>query len=175
MTIVVLWISSPHVPQNNCLLSLRQFQTFSWTPSRLSVAHQPLSGCVHAAKPSPLPGIWPLECWPQQVSRQSSQAGECWSSPILCAGISLLCSLHPCCCALLHDSEASSLPTSHLHQWRVFPVCWNFSSFTAPSQRCRSHPYSFFSVLFCFFFCPTPGMWGYSCLLGSLLSSASVQ
>ena len=42
-------------------------------------------------------------------------------------------------------------PTPHPHQWRGFLVCGNFSSFTAPSQRCRSHPYSFV----CFFFCPT--------------------
>ena len=34
-------------------------------------------------------------------------------------------------------------------------MCGNFSSFTAPSQRCRSCPYSFVSV-FSFFFCPTP-------------------
>ena len=33
-------------------------------------------------------------------------------------------------------------------------VCANFSSFTAPSQRCRSHPYSFVSI-FSFFLCPT--------------------
>ena len=41
-----------------------------------------------------------------------------------------------------------------LCQWRGFLVCGNFSSFTAPSQWCRSHPYSFVSV-FSFFFCPT--------------------
>ena len=40
----------------------------------------------------------------------------------------------------------------HLHQWRGFLVCGNFSSFTAP-YWCRSHPYSFVSVSF--FFCPT--------------------
>ena len=45
-------------------------------------------------------------------------------------------------------------PTPHLHQWRGFLVCGNFSSFTAPSQRCRSHPYSFVSV-FSVFFRPT--------------------
>ena len=44
--------------------------------------------------------------------------------------------------------------TPHPRQWRGFLVCGNFSSFTAPSQRCRSLPYSFVSV-FSFFFCPT--------------------
>ena len=39
-------------------------------------------------------------------------------------------------------------------QWRGFLVCGNFSSFTAPSQRVRSHPYSFVSV-FSFLFFPT--------------------
>ena len=90
--------------------------------------------------------------------RAASQAGECWSAPILCAGISLLCPLHPCCYTLLHGSE--TLPSAHPLfipcpcQWRGFLVCGNFSSFTAPSQRCRSRPYSFVSV-FSFFFCPT--------------------
>ena len=53
---------------------------------------------------------------PQWVSRQASQAGECWLAPILCAEISPLCPLHPCCCALLCGSEASPLLTPHLHQ-----------------------------------------------------------
>ena len=51
------------------------------------------------------------------VSRQASQAGECWSAPILCVGISTLCPLHPCCCALLRGSEASPpAPRYRLHQ-----------------------------------------------------------
>ena len=72
----------------------------------------------------------------------------------LCGNLSL-CPLHPCCCALFHDSKASA-PTAHprLSHWRGFLVCGNFSSFTAPSLRCRSRPYSFVSV-FSFFFCPT--------------------
>ena len=51
---------------------------------------------------------------------------------------------------------APRLPPRHPcpRQWRGFLVCGYFSSFTAPSQRCRSHPYSFVSV-FSFFFCPT--------------------
>ena len=37
---------------------------------------------------------------------------------------------------------------------RGFLVCGNFSSFTVPSQKCRSCPYSFVSV-FSLFFCST--------------------
>ena len=90
----------------------------------------------------------------RRVSRQASQAGECLSAPILSVGISPLCPLHPCGCALLHGSEAFPLSTPRLRQWRGFLVCGNFSSFSVPSQGCRSHPYSFVSV-FSFFFCPT--------------------
>ena len=121
-------------------------------PFRLCSRSQPqsspwdLTSEARASAPSP--------CLPRRVSRQSSRAGECWLAPILCVGISLLSPLHPCCCALLRGSEASPPPTPHLHQWRGFLVCGNFSSFTAPSQRCRSSPYSFVSV-FSFFFCPT--------------------
>ena len=55
------------------------------------------------------------------------------------------------------SSVAPKLPpsaTRSLHPRRGFLVCGNLSSFTAPSQRCRSHPYSFVYV-FPFFFCPT--------------------
>ena len=86
------------------------------------------------------------------MSRRASQAGECWLALILCAGISPFCPLHPCCCALLCGSEASPTPPSPcLCQQRGFLVCGNVSSFTAPSQWCRSHPSSFVSV-FSFFF-----------------------
>ena len=58
---------------------------------------------------------------------------------------------------LLHSPLwLQSFPSAHsrLCQWRCFLVCGNFFSFTAPSQRCRSHPSSFVFV-FSFFFCPT--------------------
>ena len=58
----------------------------------------------------------PSPCPPRQVSREAPQAGECWSAAILCARMSSLCPLHPCCCALLHGSEASPLPNPRLHQ-----------------------------------------------------------
>ena len=72
------------------------------------------SGCVHAANPSPLPVIdrspsLSSQPPPAPASRQASGAGECWSAPILCAGISPLCPPHPCGCALLLGSEASPL------------------------------------------------------------------
>ena len=52
-------------------------------------------------------------------------------------------------------------------------MCGNLSSFSAPSHWCRSRPYSL--VSFFFFLLPHPGTWGFSCLLGGLRSSASVQ
>ena len=55
------------------------------------------------------------------------------------------------------SSVAPKLPpsaTRSLLPWRGFLVCGNLSSFTTPSHWCRSHPYSFVSVL-SFFFCPT--------------------
>ena len=92
---------------------------------------------------------------PWRVSRQASQAGECWSALIFCAGVSPLCPLHPHFWALFHGSKASPPPpTPRLLQWRGFLVSGNFSSFTAPSWRCGSCLYSFVSV-FPFSFCPT--------------------
>ena len=96
----------------------RQVQTFSQTlpascgtlaPFRLCSRSQPkssplaLTSEAQASAPSPHPPRW--------VSRQASQAGECCSAPLLCAGISLLCPQHPYCCALLHCSEASPPPS----------------------------------------------------------------
>ena len=83
-------------------------------PFRLCSRSQPLSSPwdlnseARASAPCPHP--------PQRVSTQASQAGEYWSALILCVGISLLCSLHPCCCALLYGSKVSSPPTPHVCQ-----------------------------------------------------------
>ena len=85
---------------------------------------------------------------PRRVSRQAFRAGECWSALILCAGMSPLCPLHPCCWALPRGSEASPLCHPQSLPVKGFLVCGNLSSFTAPSHWCRSHPYSFV-------FCPT--------------------
>ena len=117
------------------------------------------------ANPSPLPGIQPPTSEagasapsphpPQRVSRQASRAGECWSAPILRAGISPLCPLHPCCCSLLHGSEAPPSTTLSLPPRRGFLVCGNLSSFTAPFHWCRSHPYSFVSFFLFSFALPS--------------------
>ena len=121
-------------------------------PFRMSSRSQPqsspcnLTSETRASAPSPHP--------PQRVSRQDSQAGECWLALILCVEISPFCPLHPCCCALLRGSKASPPSTPCAWQWRGSLMCGNFSSFTAPSQRYRSRPYSFVCV-FSFFFCPT--------------------
>ena len=88
---------------------------------------------------------------PPRGSRQASRAGECWSAPILCAGISPLCPLHPCGCALLRGCKAPPSAPRSLRTRRGFLVCGNLSSFTSPSHWCRSRPYSFVSV-FSFFF-----------------------
>ena len=123
-------------------------------PFRLCSRRQPQSSpwdLTSEARPS-APSSHPSG----RVSRQASQSGACRSAPILCAGISLLCPLHPCCCALLRGPDATPSATRSLRPRRAFLVCGNLSSFTAPSQKCRSHPYSFVSV-FSFFFCPTQG------------------
>ena len=122
-----------------------------------------LTSEAQASAPSPHP--------PRRVSREASWAGECWSALILCAGISPLCPLHPCCCALLLGSEASprhlpSPPVKGLPSvWRLFLLHSSLSVVQVPSL--------FFCL--CFFFLPYPGTWGASCLWRSLRSSASVQ
>ena len=118
------------------LCSRRQPQSSPWDPTS--------EAAVSAPSPCPL----------QRVSRQASRAGECSSAPILCAGMSPLCPPHPCCCALLRGSEASSLRLPQSPPVKGLLVCGNLSYFTAPSHWCRSCPYSFVSV-FSFFFCPT--------------------
>ena len=108
------------------------------------------------------------------MSRQASQAGECWSALILCAGISPLCSLHPCCCTLLRGSEASlhthppSPPVNGLPSvCKLFLLHSSLPEVQVPSL--------FFCLCFSFFLLPYQGTWGVSCLLESLRSSASVQ
>ena len=137
------------------LYSRSQPQSSPWDPTKAG-----------ASAPSPRP--------PWRVSRQASRAGECWSAPILCAGISTLCPLHPCCCALLRGSEASplrhpqSLPAQGLPSvWKLFLLHSSLPLVQVPSL--------FFCLCFFFFLLPYPGTCGVSCLLGSLRSSASVQ
>ena len=109
----------------------------------------------------------------RRVSRQASQSGECWLALILCAGISPLCPLHPCCCALLPGSETShpahplSLPVKGLPSvWKLFLFHGSLSEVQVLSL--------FFCLCVFFFLLPYPGTWGVFCLMGSLRSSASV-
>ena len=112
---------------------------------------------------------------PQWVSGQASWAGECWSTPTLCEGISSLCPLHPCCCTLLRGSKAShhppNLPSPPV---KGRPSVWEL--FLLRSSLPEVQVLSLFFCLCLFFFLlPYPCMWGVSCLLGSLRSSASIQ
>ena len=116
-------------------------------PFRLSSHSQPqsspwgLTSEARASAPSPHP--------PQQVSRQASQAGECWSALILCAGISPLCLLHPCCCTLLRGSEAPQPPSLPV---KGLPSVWKL--FLLHSSLPEVQVLFLFFCL-CFFFCPT--------------------
>ena len=156
---VVLWIPSPRTPQNNGLLTLRQVQTFSQTPScgalspfRLCSCSQPqsspwdLTSEARVSAPSPHPpSRWadkPLGLVSAGQQRSSVQESLRFA---LCTPVAVLSSVAP---------KLPPSTTCSLRPRRGFLVCGNFSSFTAPSQRCRSHPYSFVSV-FSFFFCPT--------------------
>ena len=186
MVLCLLWahregIPSPHALRNNGLLPLRQVQTFSETPCQLAVAHWPLR-LSSRSQPQSFP--WDLtfkarasalSSHPlQRVSRQASQAGECWLALILCAGISPLCPLLPSCCALLHGSEAS--PHTHPPSPPVkgFPSKWKLFLLHSSLPEVQV-PSTFFCLCFFFFLLPYPGTWGVSCLLGSLRSSASIQ
>ena len=92
------------------LLPFRQVQTFSRTPSRLAVVHWPLRAVftppVLSLRSDGSQSLSSQPRPPQRVSRQASRAGEYRSAPILCAGISPLCPLHPYRCALLHGSKS---------------------------------------------------------------------
>ena len=140
-------------------------------PFRLCSRSQPqsspwdLSSEARASAPSPRP--------PRRLSRQASQPGECWSAPILCAGISPLCP-HPCCCALLRGSEASPLRHLQSPPAKGLPSVWK-PFLLHSSLPLVQVPSLFFCLCFFFFLLPCPGTWGVSCLLGGLRSSASVQ
>ena len=120
-------------------------------PFRLCSGSQPqsspwdLTSEARASAPSPHP--------PRRVSRQASQAGECWSAPILCAGISLLCPLHPVASLSSVALKLPPSPTSISTRegtssvWKLFLL-----HSSLPEVQVLSH--SFVSV-FSFFFCPT--------------------
>ena len=140
-------------------------------PFRLCSCCQPqsspwdLTSEARASAPSRRPPRW--------VSRQSSRAGECWSAPILCVGISPLCSPHPCGCALLYGSKASRLRHPQFPPAKGLPSVWK-PFLLHSSLPLVQVPSLFFCLCFFFFLLPYPGTWGVSCLLGGLRSSASV-
>ena len=137
------------------------------------------SGCVHTSNPSLLPGIWP----PTQDSAPSLHPLQRWADKplrLVSAGwhrSSPLCPLHPCCCALLCGFKASpsAQPAHPLYPpvkglpsvWKLFLLHSSLPEVQVPSL--------FFCVCFFFFLLPYTGTWGFSCLLGSLRSSASIQ
>ena len=120
-------------------------------PFRLRSRSQPQSSPwdltkARASAPSSRP--------PRRVNRQASWAGGCWSALILCAGISLLCPPHPCCCSLLCGSEPLPLrhPQSPPAKW--FPSVWK--PFLLHSSLPLVQVLSlFFLSVFSFLFCPT--------------------
>ena len=108
------------------------------------------------------------------MSRQAPRAAECCSAPSLCAGISQLCPPHPCGCALLRGSEASPLRHPQSPPAKGLPSVWKrfLLHGSLPEVQVLS---LFFCLCFFLFLLPYPGMWGISCLLGGLRSSASIQ
>ena len=144
----------------------------SLAPFRLCSRSQPQSSPwdttseALASAPSPRP--------PRRGSRQASRSGECWLAPILCAGISPLCPPHPCGCTLLCGPEASPLCYPQSPPTKGLPSVWKPFLLHSSLPEVRV-PSLFFCLCFLFFLLPYPGMWGFSCLLGSLRSSASVQ
>ena len=141
-------------------------------PFRLCSCSQPqsspwdLTSESEASAPSPHLSWW--------VSRQASWGGECCSAPILCVGISPLCRLHPCGCALLCGSKAS--PLRHLQSPPTKGLLSVWKPFLLHSSLPLVQvPFLLFCLCFFFFLLPYPGTWGVSCLLAGLRSSASVQ
>ena len=108
------------------------------------------------------------------MCRKASQGGECWSAPILYAGISPLCPLHPCGCALLRVSVASPLCHPQSPPAKGLPSVWK-PFLLHSSLPLVQVPSLFFCLCYFFLLLPYPGTWGVSCPLGGLTSSASVQ
>ena len=158
--------SSGHFP------GLPPGQLWCTNPFRLCSRGQPQSSpwdpTSEARASAPSPRL------PWRVSRQVSRAGECWSAQILCVGISVLCPLHPYCCALLRGSEASPLCHPQSPPAKGLPSVWKPFLLHSSLPEVQV-PSLFFCNCFFFFLLPYPGTWGVSCLLGGLRSSASVQ
>ena len=113
----------------------------------------------------------------QAPGRGGVDSDLCLHTGFLVAAVAALASHTRLCTPVaVLSSVAPKLPpsaTRSLRPRRAFLVCGNISSFTAPSQWCRSRPYS--NLCFFFFLLPYPGTWAVSCLLGGLRCSASFQ
>ena len=164
MVLCLLWahwegIPSPCAPKTKILASLTRPD---FSPDSLPASCGTLAPFRLSSRSQPQSSPWGLtseaqvsaaSCHPPWcVSRQTSQAGECWSALILCAGISPLCPLHPCCCALLCGSEAYPHPPSPPVKglpsvWKPFLLHSSLPEVWVPSL--------FFCLCFSFFFCPT--------------------
>ena len=70
---------------------------YPWRPSPLQAVFMQPTPVLSLGSDLQSPSLSSQPRPPQRVSRQASRAGECWSAPILCAGISPLCPPHPCC------------------------------------------------------------------------------
>ena len=145
-----LWCTNPFRLCSHC-----QPQSSLWDPTE-----------ARASAPSPYP--------PQRMSRQDSRAGECCSAPIPHVGISTLCPPHPCGCTLLRGSAASPLCHTQSPPAKGLPSVWK-PVLLHSSLPLVQVPSLFFCLCYFFFLLPFPSMWGVSCRLGGLTSSASVQ
>ena len=121
------------------------------------------------------PWDWPLKPGlkhpaPANRDRRVSQAGDCRTAVLTCAGYSLFCLPQTSCCALLLGSEASAL-SSLVWSPHTCSAVGTFPPSQLPSLGHRLHPDSFFL----FFLLSYLVMWRFSRLFGSLRSSAGIQ
>ena len=139
------------------------------------------SGCLHTANPSTLPGIWSPK--PKPHLPAPTRPGGWADKPLklVSAGwhrSSVRESLHfafrtP---VAVLSSVAPKLSPSHPLSSPVkgLPSVWKLFLFHN-SLPVVQVPSLFFCLCFFFYLLPYPGMWGVSCLVGGLRSSASIQ
>ena len=151
----------------------------TWSRKPFSLCTPKLWSLASLAGPDFFPDSLPASCGtlaPFRLSSFSQPQSSPWGL-ILCAGSSPLCAgalpLHHCCCALLCGSEAFPCPTPS-PLMKGLPSVWKlfFLHSSLPEVQV---PCLFFCLCFFFFLLPYPGTCRFSCLLGSLRSSASIQ